>query len=245
MNEWLYADLELYAPISNNDNLQRNIVEAKANIARHAAKHAKDKALLYQFIKYAEKENTMFFPVIYRLQRQEGKLIESIYSIEAKRIYAQNNSLFFLLLTKDQEMISKEVEKKGYNFEELPSKERQIILHKYSDTSNNNLLGFYYCYIFPKYQDLKLLDKHLLISNLTTCPSLIDKLVASPFWLRHLEELAQIVYRLPEAFWSDGYKAAINNLLSQKISQYNSEMEAVAWRHSLHHICSAQCSLGY
>lgn len=227
MNEWLYADLELYSPISNNDNLQRNIVETKANIARHAAKHAKDKALLYQFIKYAEKENTMFFPVTYRLQRLEGKLIESIYSIEAKRIYAQNNSLFFLLLTKDQEMISKEVEKKGYNFEELPSKERQIILHKYSDTSNNNLLGFYYCYIFPKYQDLKLLDKHLLISNLTTCPSLIDKLVASPFWLRHLEELAQIVYRLPEAFWSDGYKAAINNLLSQKISQYNSEMEAV------------------
>ena len=56
---------------------------------------------------------------------------------------------------------------------------------------------------------------------------MIDKLVASPFWLRHLEELAQIVYRLPEAFWSDGYKAAINNLLSQKISQYNSEMEAV------------------
>lgn len=221
MNEWLYTDDELFKPFSTNCKPQ--MVNTKAKIAKHAASLAKDKALLYQFIKKAEKENTILHPVVYRLQDLATKLLKSIYSKEAKRIYAQKPSLFFLLLTKDQDMINQEIEEKGYDLGDLPDKERITILHKYSETRNINLLDYYYCKIFPKYQDIKLLDKHLLISNIRSCPSLIDKLIVSPFWTYHLEELAQVLYNLPEEFWSDNYKAALHELLVQKIVEYNNE----------------------
>ena len=111
MHEWLYTDKELYEPLSAKT--MKNPVDIKARIVQHAASLAKDKALLYQFIKKAEKESCMFIPVVCRLQDLESKLSKSIYSTEAKRIYAQKPSLFFLLLTKDQDMINKEVEEKN------------------------------------------------------------------------------------------------------------------------------------
>lgn len=225
MKEWLYTDQELFEYLSNTSNTQKKLVDAKARIARHAAKRAKDKALLYKFIKKAEKEHALFSTAVLRLEKLESKLTESIYSIEAKRIYAQNQSLYFLLLTKDQEMIDKEVAKNGYNFEELSALNRQTILEKYSETKNVNLLGYYYCEIFPKYQNFGLLDKQILISNIRSCPALIDTLIDSPFWSRHFEELAQTMYGLPEKYWSNRYLTAIDKLLNQKLLEYEEEQE--------------------
>lgn len=215
MKEWLYNDEELDYSISTP---LKNSIWKKEHIVAHYACSAKDKSLLLQEIILAEKNNRMLKPVMRRLQDLKQRLIMSIYGLEAKRIFEENRSLFFLLLSKDQSMIMPIYEFYKYDINTLSEEQREFIRKKYTMKGCLNLLEFYYNWIVPKYEKL---DKEqltsLLIRNIRQCPMLMDSLIQSAFWQNHIEWLTQTIYHVPEEYWTDLYKSYLNTLLTKKI----------------------------
>lgn len=217
MKEWLYADEELRYSISTP---LKNSIWKKEHIVAYHACWAKAKPLLLQEIILAEKNNRMLKPVMLRLQDLKQKLIMSIYGLEAKRIFEESPSLFFLLMSKDQSLIMSMYEFYKYDINTLTQEQRVFIRKKYTLKGCLNLLEFYYNWILPKYNHLD--EEHLdseMTKDIRRSPKLMDSLLLSEFWQKRLEWLIKVIYHIPEVYWTDTYKKRQNILLESMVRQ--------------------------
>lgn len=215
MKEWLYDDEELdnylAAPLKKS-------IWKKERIVTHYACLAKDKPLFLKEIIQAEKSNRMFPPVIQRLQDVKQRVIMSIHSLEAKRIFEETNLPFFLLMSKDQNAIMQTYDSCKYDINMFNSEQREFIRKKYTQKGCLSLLEFYYNWILPKYEHLDEEQLQIeLIADIRHCPKLMDSLLFSQFWENRTEWLTKVIYRVPEKYWTDSYKSCLNTLLTKKL----------------------------
>lgn len=215
MKEWLYDDEELDNFLTAPFKIS---IWKKERIVSHYACLAKDKPLFLKEIIQAEKSNRMFPPVIQRLQDVKQKVFMSIHSLEAKRIFEETNSPFFILMSKDLNAIMQTYDSCKYDINTLNSEQREFIRKKYTQKGCLSLLEFYYNWILPKYEHLDEEQLQIeLIADIRHCPKLMDRLLFSQFWENRTEWLTKVIYRVPETYWTDSYKKILNTLLTKKL----------------------------
>lgn len=218
MQEWLFLDDELKIRKSVAPEITE-IRKDKLNLLCQFMAQSVDRVIYYNAaLKALMKFATLDF-IALRLETVFGKIALSLSIDEAREAYVAENNIFTLLLTMDESFIETEIVKKNFDNDDLSDFLQKLLAEKFSMTKKLQYLSFYYNYVIPRYS-YGFLDSKQFREDLVNCAGLLDTLLESGYWLEHFNRIAEIVYMLPERYWTGKYKKAAAEYVQKNNLQF-------------------------
>ena len=214
MQEWLYLDEELHAK-KINDSVIKGVRKEKQNQFIQLMVQSVDRVTYYNATLNALRKYAGLDFVVKRLEAVLGKVAMALSMNEAKEAYLVENNIFTLLLTMNESFVKEEIAKMDFDIDDLSDFLQKLIGAKFSKTKKLHYLSFYYNYIIPRYS-YGLLGTKQFREDLVNCVGLLDALLDNGYWQEHFDRLAEIVFMLPERYWTKKYKEVAADYIQKK-----------------------------
>lgn len=214
MQEWLYLDEELHAKKIDNSVLKEARKEKQKQFILLMVQSV-DRVIYYNATLHALRKYAGLDFVVKRLEAVLGKVTMSLSLTEAKEAYLAENNIFTLLLTMDETFVETEIAKMDFDIDDLSDFLQKLLGEKFSKTKKLHYLSFYYNYIIPRYSYGFLVAKQFR-EDLVNCIGLLDALLDNGYWQEHFDRLAEIVFMLPERYWTKKYKEVAADYIQKK-----------------------------
>lgn len=219
LNEWLFSKDEMEPGQSTKSDMLRNKKFALFKHSLNYTCHPKD-----YFIAVLDLQRNYSYNVKInkRLSSLIGLLTRILSNEDMKKLYQQNGWILCLLFCMDVEFIESELTRRNAQLSDIEGPFLFWVAKKYSSSNKLSTICYYYNHIVPRYQDLSPLKPYFL-KDLVNHPGLLDGMLDSDYWQRRIRFLAQIVFLLPEHYWTEKYCS----LISEQI-KHNGTFTALA-----------------